>query len=41
MEFKLGKLVTTNGVSELMNSNRAFLAFVHLCLASYSICNWG
>lgn len=41
MKFTLGRLVATNGVAELMNSNGDFREFVSGSLKKYVECDWG
>lgn len=41
MKFELGKLVSTNGISDLIASNREFSDFVADCLGLYVRCDWG
>lgn len=41
MKFKLGTLVATCGVAELMNTNQQFSDFVSNSLKRYTECDWG
>ena len=41
MKFKLGTLVATRGVAELMNTNQQFSDFVSASLKRYVECDWG
>lgn len=41
MKFKLGQLVATCGVADLMTENKEFEKFVSLSLKRYVDCDWG
>lgn len=41
MKFKLGCLVATRGVADLIDSSPSFAEFVSASLKRYSDCDWG
>lgn len=40
-DFKLGKIVVTNGIYEKMQQDIVFEVFVKTSLGRYSLCDWG